>query len=195
MSTWAAPGTQAALFGAVDVTTQATPMSYLSTNSLADLQAVYGLDDMFVGTIGGSLGEVSAVCLLLGFLYLLGRKVISWHIPVSFVGDGGHPHLPLPPGKRSADLDALQRAGRGLLLGAIFMATDYVTSPISRRNRIIYGIGCGLITVFIRYFGSYSEGVCYSILCMNLCVWLLDKYLKPPPVRRGAETPFPEKGG
>ncbi len=179
MSTWAAPGTQAALFGAVDVTTQATPMSYLSTNSLADLQAVYGLDDMFVGTIGGSLGEVSAVCLLLGFLYLLGRKVISWHIPVSFVGTVALLTFLFPRGNDPLTWMLYNVLGGGLLLGAIFMATDYVTSPISRRNRIIYGVGCGLITVFIRYFGSYSEGVCYSILCMNLCVWLLDKYLKP----------------
>ena len=67
----------------------------------------------------------------------------------------------------------------GLMLGAIFMATDYVTSPVTRRGKVIFGVGCGLITVFIRYFGTYNEGVCYAILCMNLCVWLLDKYLKP----------------
>ena len=179
MSTWAAPGTQAPLMGAVDVVTQPTPMSYLSTNSLSDLQAAYDLKDMFVGLIGGSMGEVSAMCLLLGGLYLLGRRVISWHIPVCYVGTVAALTFLFPRGNEPVAWMLYNVLGGGLLLGAIFMATDYVTSPISRRGRVIYGIGCGLITVFIRYFGSYVEGVCYSILCMNLCVWLLDKYLKP----------------
>ena len=179
MSTWAVPGSRAALFGAVDVATYATPMSYLHTNDLSGLEGIYDISRMFIGTIGGSMGETSALCLLLGLVWLLGRKVISWHIPVSYVGTVAVLTFLFPQGNDALTWMLYNILGGGLMLGAIFMATDYVTSPISKKGRVIYGIGCGLITVFIRYFGSYAEGVCYSILCMNLCVWLIDKYVKP----------------
>ena len=180
MSTWAIPGSRAALFGSTaDVATFATPMSYLHTGDLAGLEAIYDLKRMFIGTIGGSMGETSALCLLLGLAWLLGRKVISWHIPVSYVGTVAVLTFLFPRGNDALTWMLYNILGGGLMLGAIFMATDYVTSPISKKGRVIYGIGCGLITVFIRYFGSYAEGVCYSILCMNLCVWLIDKYVKP----------------
>ena len=179
MSTWAAPGTRAAVWGAVDVVTYPTPMSYLHANDLSGLQAVYDPVQMFIGQHGGSLGEVSAMCLLLGFLWLLGRKVILWNIPVSYVGTVAVLTFLFPRGNDPMQWMLYNVLGGGLLLGAIFMATDYVTSPVSRRGQIIFGVGCGLITVFIRYFGSYNEGVCYSILCMNLVVWLIDKYVKP----------------
>ena len=179
MSTWAIPGSRAGLLSTVDVATYATPMSYLHTNDLSGLEAIYDLKRMFIGTIGGSLGETSALCLLLGLVWLLGRKVISWHIPVSYVGTVAVLTFLFPRGNDAVTWMLYNILGGGLLLGAIFMATDYVTSPISKKGRVIYGIGCGLITVFIRYFGSYAEGVCYSILCMNLCVWLIDKYVKP----------------
>ncbi len=180
MSTWAVPGSRAALFGSTaDVATFATPMSYLHVNDLGGLEAIYDLKRMFIGTIGGSMGETSALCLLLGLAWLLGRKVISWHIPVSYVGTVAVLTFLFPRGNDAVTWMLYNLLGGGLLLGAIFMATDYVTSPISKKGRVIYGIGCGLITVFIRYFGSYAEGVCYSILCMNLCVWLIDKYMKP----------------
>ena len=179
MSTWAAPGTRAAVFGTVDVVTYATPMSFLHANDLAGLEGTYDITRMFIGTIGGSLGETSAMCLLFGLLYLLGRKVISWHIPVCYVGTVAVLTFLFPRGNDPVTWMLYNILGGGLMLGAIFMATDYVTSPISKRGRVIYGIGCGIVTVFIRYFGSYPEGVCYSILFMNLCVWLLDKYMKP----------------
>ena len=180
MNTWAAPGSQLSLFGGgADAVTYATPLSFLKNQDLAGLQQVYDLKRMFLGTIGGSLGETSALCLLLGLVWLLGRKVITWHIPVCYIGTVAALTFLFPRGQDPAAWMLYNVLGGGLLLGAIFMATDYVTSPVTRRGQVIYGVGCGLITVFIRYFGSYPEGVCSSILCMNLCVWLLDKYLKP----------------
>ena len=179
MSSWVLPGSRTPLVGAVDVMTYPTPMSFLHTNDLAGLQEVYDLGDMFLGKIGGSMGEVSALCLLLGFLFLLGRRVITWTIPVSYVGTVAVLTFLFPQGNDPVTWMLYNILGGGLMLGAIFMATDYVTSPVSRRGQLLYGFGCGALTVFIRYFGSYTEGVCYSILCMNLCVWLIDKYIKP----------------
>ena len=179
MSSWVVPGSRTPIFGAVDAVTYPTPMSFLHTGDLAGLQAVYDVKTMFLGMIGGSMGEVSALCLLLGLVYLLGRKVILWNIPVSYVGTVAVLTFLFPRGNDPMQWMLYNILGGGLMLGAIFMATDYVTSPVSRKGQIIYGIGCGIITVFIRYFGAYTEGVCYSILCMNLCVWLIDKYVKP----------------
>ena len=180
MSTWAAAGTSPAVLNPVDAVTAATPLSYLSNGDLAGLwEAFESPTRLFIGTIGGSLGETSAMCLLLGFLYLLGRKVISWHIPVCYVGTVAVLTFLFPRGNDPVSWMLANLFSGGLMLGAIFMATDYVTSPVTRRGKVIFGVGCGLITVFIRYFGTYNEGVCYAILCMNLCVWLLDKYLKP----------------
>ena len=130
--------------------------------------------------MGGSLGEVSALALLLGMFYMLWKKIITWHVPVSifvtvFVFTGIM-HLVNPVQYASPFVHLLSG---GLMLGAIFMATDYVTSPVTKKGQLIFGLGCGLITVFIRYFGSYPEGVCYSILVMNCCTWIIDKYTKP----------------
>ena len=179
MSSWVVPGSRTPLLGAVDVVTYPTPMSFLHNGDLAGLQEIYDLKDMFVGFIGGSMGEVSAMCLLIGLVYLLWRRVISWTIPVSFVGTVAVLTFLFPQGNDPTAWMLYNVLGGGLMLGAIFMATDYVTSPVSRRGQLLYGFGCGALTVFIRYFGSYTEGVCYSILCMNLCVWLIDKYIKP----------------
>ena len=179
MSSWAAPGTRAALWGQVDVVTYPTPMSYLHAGDLSGLMEVYNHTDMFLGKIGGSIGEVSAICLLAGFLWLLCRKVILWNIPVSFVGTVALLTFLFPRGHDSLEWMLYNVLGGGLLLGAIFMATDYVTSPVSRKGQLIYGVGCGLITVFIRYFGAFNEGVAYAILCMNLVVWIIDKNVKP----------------
>ena len=179
MSSWVLPGSRTPLVNAVDVMTYPTPMSFLHTNDLAGLQEVYDLGDMFLGKIGGSMGEVSALCLLLGFLFLLGRRVITWTIPVSYVGTVAVLTFLFPRGNDPVTWMLYNILGGGLMLGAIFMATDYVTSPVNRRGQLLYGFGCGALTVFIRYFGAYVEGVCYSILCMNLCVWLIDKYIRP----------------
>ena len=172
------------IVGTADIVTAATPLTFLKGDDIAasfkTLTETYSVTDMFLGKCGGSLGEVSALCLLLGLAWLLFRKVISWHIPVSYIATVAVLTLIFPRGGADAVQWMLYNLfGGGLMLGAIFMATDYSTSPITKKGQLIYGIGCGLFTVFIRYFGSYPEGVCYSILIMNCLVWIIDKYTKP----------------
>ncbi|MEG1577741.1 MAG: RnfABCDGE type electron transport complex subunit D [Oscillospiraceae bacterium] len=128
-----------------------------------------GVQSMLLGTHGGSLGETCAVALLVGGVYLLVRKVISWHIPVCFIGT-------VLIGSLIAGISPLHAlTGGGLLLGAIFMATDYSTSPMSKLGKIIYGVGCGLLTLLIRIFGTLPEGVSYAILLMNILTPHIDK--------------------
>ena len=168
----------------VDIVSAATPLSYMKGSgdavaaSFADLVSKYSVADMFLGMTGGSMGEISSLLVLVGGIYLIIRKVISWQIPVSYIGTVAVLTLLFP---KAGGIDWMLYSifGGGLMLGAFFMATDYATSPVSPKGQIIYGIGCGLFTVFIRYFGSYNEGVCYSIMVMNLCVALIDKYTKP----------------
>ncbi len=178
MTTWTLPTSK------VDtVVSTATPLAIMKEGTVekfTELTANYSVADMFIGRVGGSLGEVSALALLLGFAWLLIRKVISWHTPVAFIGTVAILTLISAP----AGIDNVQYMlynvfGGGLMLGAIFMATDYATSPVTKPGQLIFGIGCGLITCFIRRFGSYPEGVCYSILIMNCTTWLLDKYIRP----------------
>ena len=107
------------------------------------------------------------------------RKIITWYIPVSYIGTVAVLTFLFPRGNDPMTWMLYNVLGGGLILGAFFMATDYVTSPVSHKGQVIFGVGCGLITVFIRYFGSYSEGVCYAILVMNLVVWIIDKSIKP----------------
>ena len=181
MTSWIDPASgKAPLFGGADVVTAATPLAMMKGGEFAEVTAQYSLSDMFIGNIGGSLGEVSALCLLVGGLYLLIRKVISWQIPVAYIGTVAILTLIAAP----AGIDNVQYMlynvfGGGLMLGAIFMATDYATSPVTKPGQLIFGLGCGLLTCFIRRFGSYPEGVCYSILIMNCTTWLLDKYIRP----------------
>ena len=163
----------------VDAATGATPMALLKGGEFAEVTAQYSLSDMFIGNIGGSLGEISAMMLLIGGLYLIFRKVISWQIPVAYIGTVAVLTFLFPQGNDAMSWMLYNVLGGGLFLGAFFMATDYVTSPVTKKGQLIFGLGCGLITVFIRYFGSYPEGVCYSILVMNCCTWIIDKYTKP----------------
>ena len=180
MTTWAAPGTRAAVFGsAADVTTAATPMAIMKEGNFADLMNTYSISDMFIGHVGGSLGEVSALMLLLGGIYLLIRKVISARIPVTYILTVAILTFLFPRGNDRIAWMAAQVFGGGLMLGAIFMATDYVTSPVTKLGQIVYAVGCGVLTVMIRYFGGYNEGVSYAILCMNCCTVLLDKIGRP----------------
>ena len=180
MTTWSLPSSKKAL---ADVISTATPLQIMKEGTVekfAELTTNYTVGDMFIGRIGGSLGEVSALALLLGGAWLLIRKVISWHTPVAFIGTVAILTLISAP----AGIDNVQYMlynvfGGGLMLGAFFMATDYATSPVTKPGQLIFGIGCGLITCFIRRFGSYPEGVCYSILIMNCTTWLLDKYIRP----------------
>ena len=180
MTSWVAPGSKLGIFGSADAVTAATPMSYLHVGDLEGLKASgVTVKDMFIGLIGGSLGEVSALLLLLGGVYLIVRKVITWHIPVAYIGTVAVLTYLFPKSGSGLEWMLYNVLGGGLLLGAFFMATDYATSPVTHKGQVIYGIGCGLFTVFIRYFGSYNEGVCYSIMVMNLFVALIDKYTKP----------------
>ena len=179
MTNWVGPRTSVPVTGEIDAATFATPMAFLHQNDLAGLTEMYDLPDMLVGFIGGSIGEVSALLLILGGAYLVFRKIITWYIPVSYIGTVAVITFLFPQGNDPLTWMLYQVLGGGLLLGAFFMATDYVTSPVSHRGQVIFGIGCGLLTVFIRYFGSYNEGVCYAILVMNLVVWMIDKNVKP----------------
>ena len=172
MTSWAAPRT-------VDAVTAATPLAMMKAGEFEALTAQYSLSDMFIGLIGGSAGEVSAMMLLIGGLYLIFRRVISWHTPVAYIGTVAVLTFLFSQGNDALTYMLYNVFGGGLMLGAFFMATDYVTSPVTKEGQLIYGLGCGLLTVFIRYFGSYPEGVCYSILIMNCLVWIIDKYTKP----------------
>ena len=180
MTTWVQPGFKnaVAIFGsAADVATGATPMALMKDGAFDQMPEIM---DMFLGFIGGSLGETSALALLIGFAWLLLRKVISWQIPVAYIATVAVGSLSsAPAGVGAVDYMFYSIFGGGLMLGAIFMATDYATSPVTKPGQLVFGIGCGLLTVLIRRFGSYPEGVCYSILIMNCCTWLLDKYIKP----------------
>jgi len=181
MTNWAKVGETIPMFGSTaDVVTAATPMAIMKSGDFDTLTNTFTAMDMFLGRVGGSIGEVSALALLLGLVYLLCRKIISWHIPVMYVGTVALLSLiAAPAGIGAVDYMIYNVFGGGLMLGAIFMATDYATSPVTKMGQIIFGVGCGLLTVFIRRFGSYPEGVCYSILIMNCCTWLLDKYVRP----------------
>ncbi len=129
--------------------------------------------DLFLGTVSGSLGEVSALLLGLGGLALLARRVITWHIPVTFIGVVALASIPF-------GRDPLREVlSGGVFLGAFFMATDYVTGPLYDRGRLVFGAGCGLLTVLIRNLGAYPEGVCYSILIMNMLTPLIDSCSAP----------------
>lgn len=153
-----------------DITAGATPLVSLGAGELPKSS----LSDMFLGNIGGCIGEVSALLLILGGIYLLVRRVITWHIPAAYIGTVAVLTYIFPQMSNSASFMLYELTAGGLMLGAIFMATDYATSPLTSKGRIIYGIGCGAITVLIRYFGGYPEGVSFSILIMNLLVWYLD---------------------
>ena len=160
---------------APDAATFATPLASLHAGNLAP-DSIW---NMFIGNIGGSFGEVSALALLLGGAWLVYRKVISLRIPVTYIGTVAVLTLIFSRGNNHF-LWMLQNVlSGGLLLGAIFMATDYCTSPVTPNGQLIFGVGCGLLTVLIRYFGGYPEGVSFAILIMNCCTWLIDQHTAP----------------
>ena len=181
MTSWVDPAAgKAAIIGSnADVVTTATPLAIMKTGDFAELMATYGVDKMFIGQIPGSLGEVSAVALLIGGAYLIWRKVINWQTPVAYIATVAVLTFLFPKQGTGLEWMLYSVFDGGLFLGAFFMATDYATSPVTKKGQLIFGIGCGLFTVLIRYFGSYNEGVCYSIMVMNLLVALIDKYTKP----------------
>ncbi|MBQ8264359.1 MAG: RnfABCDGE type electron transport complex subunit D [Oscillospiraceae bacterium] len=174
MTTWAEPNYVLVdvATGASDALSGATPLAVLGAGGNVSLL------DLFIGTVGGSMGETSALALLIGFIYLLVRKVITWHTPIAFIGTV----FVLALVKGGFEFGLAQILAGGVFLGAIFMATDYVTTPQTPWGRIIFGVGCGLITCLIRFFGNYPEGVSFSILLMNILtpyisVWTAKKPL------------------
>lgn len=171
MTTWTSPF--------VDTISSATPLALIK-GAEASAAAQPAIIDLFLGSVAGCIGETSALAILAGGAYLLARRVITLEIPVAFIGTvaamawifGGKSTM------FAGNVPYHLFAG-GLMLGAFFMATDYPTSPVTTLGKIIYGVGCGLLTSIIRLYGGYPEGVCYSILIMNLAVPLIDKYTVP----------------
>lgn len=161
------------LFSGVDAVTGATPLELMKNGLVDELPS---LSDALVGNIGGCIGEASALALLIGGAYLLIRKVITWHIPVCYIGTV----FVLTTLFNGFDIyqSFYSLFLGGLMLGAFFMATDYTTTPMTVKGQMIFAIGAGLITTLVRLFGGYPEGVSYSILIMNLVVPLIDKYVK-----------------
>lgn len=153
----------------------ATPLHQMAMGVLPE----EGVNALFLGTVSGSIGELSALTLLLGGGYLLARKVISARIPVSYLGTVAVLTLVFCKGDDPLMWMLCSLCSGGVLLGAIFMATDYATSPVTPVGQILFGIGCGVLTVFFRYFGLFPEGVTYAILLMNLLTWSLDAYTAP----------------
>lgn len=174
MTTWEIPNVDAV----TNATSSATPLAILKSG-VGTWGQLPSLWDLIIGNVGGSIGEVSAIALLIGAAYLFYRRVINWRIPITYIGtvalltwifgtDGlftGHGIYHIFAG--------------GLILGAFFMATDYVTSPVTPKGQIIMGIGCGVLTSVIRLVGGYPGGVSYSILIMNIATPLIERYTKP----------------
>ncbi len=186
MTTW--PQVNGIFPTSFDTTTGATPLGFIKENLMQGmtLQEIMAMPDMpgmgqlLLGSIGGSLGEVSAIAILIGTIYLLCTKVISWHIPVSFIGTAFlfsgimwliNPDIYIDP--------VTTTLTGGLLLGACFMATDMVTSPMTKKGHLIFGCGCGLLSVIIRTWGAYPEGVSFAILLMNSVTPLINRWCKP----------------
>ena len=192
MTTWPVPGQ--GLFSlvdnSVDGATGATPLSVMKaaikSGDASSLDTLPSVQDMIMGNTGGCLGEVCALALILGLVILLVKKVITWHIPVSIIATvfvlSGALHIANP---MYADPVAEILSG-GLLLGAIFMATDYVTSPMSKNGQLVYGVAIGALTVVIRTWGAYPEGMSFAILVMNAFVPLINNKFKP---KRFGEVP------
>lgn len=165
----------------VDGVSGATPLHQMAMGALPE----NGLKALFLGTVPGSIGELSVLTLLLGGGYLLARKVISPRIPLSFLGTVAVLTLAFPKGGSPVMWMLCNLCSGGVMLGAIFMATDYATSPVTSMGQWIFGAGCGLLTVVFRYFGLFPEGVTYAILLMNALVWSIDRLTAP---RRFGET-------
>ena len=195
MTSWPVP--LAARGAYIDAVTGPTPLSVVKEGlsagrPFAELTAeIPSYLNLFMGQMGGSAGEVAGVALLLGLLYMLIKKIVTWHIPVAVVGSiavfTGVLHLSDPQAYAGPLFHLLTG---GVLLGAFFMATDYASSPMSKRGMLLYGAGIGIITVLIRIYGSYPEGVSFAILIMNAFTPLIDKYIKP---KRFGEKPAVQK--
>ena len=159
----------------VDAVSSSTPLHHMVMPALPEESIL----DMFLGNCPGSIGEISALALIAGGVYLVARKVISARIPVSYLATVAVITLVFHKTDDAISWMLYSLFSGGVMLGAIFMATDYVTSPVTKKGQILYGIGCGILTVLFRYYGLFPEGVTYAILLMNLCVWVIDRYTAP----------------
>ena len=175
MTTWPKVG---GLFPmSLDTVTGPTPLGIIKEHGLEALPQAW---DMFIGHMGGSFGEVSALAILIGAAYLLWKKIITWHIPVAFIGTAAAFSCILWLVNPEQYIDPLTTIlTGGIMLGACFMATDMVTSPMAKSGQLIFGVGCGLLTVIIRTWGAYPEGVSFAILLMNSVTPLINRWCKP----------------
>ena len=160
---------------AVDGVSSATPLHHMVMPALPEESIL----DMFLGNCPGSIGEISALALLIGGAYLVCRKVISIRIPAAYIGTVAVLTLIFSKTGHPVQWMLYNLFSGGLMLGAIFMATDYVTSPATPKGHILFGVGCGVLTVIFRYFGIYPEGVTYAILLMNVIIWVIDRFTAP----------------
>lgn len=182
MTAWTKPGLPAV---GVDAVATATPLAMLKDSYAFDVTAAVssssyqapGLMDVMMGNVAGCIGEVSGILLILGGLYLMYRKVITWRIPTIYIGTVAV--LTFILGGFDPALVVYHLFAGGLMLGAFFMATDYASSPINPKGQMIFAFGCGLLTTVIRFYGGYPEGVSYSILLMNVAAPLIEKYSGP----------------
>lgn len=170
MTAWVAPGW-------TDAVTTATPLAALKAGSFIPTSSDYMA--ALTGNIGGCIGETCAIALLLGGIYLLFKKIITWTIPVIYIATVMVLTWVIGRNGLMTGFPVYEALVGGLMLGAFFMATDYTTSPVTPKGQIIMALGCGLLTSLIRIYGGYPEGVSYSILIMNLCVPLIDRFTKP----------------
>jgi electron transport complex protein RnfD len=188
MTAWSAPVLS---LGGVDATSAASLLGLIKeaarAGAAAPAQASFGSLQLFLGSVPGSLGETSKAALLLGAAYLFARRIIDWRIPLTFIATVALLSFVVGVDPLVAVLSG------GLILGAFFMATDYVTAPTTANGRLIFGFGCGAVTFLIRQYGGFPEGVCYAILFMNCLSPLIEMFVKPR--RFGARTAPAGKGG
>ena len=186
MTTWPTVGKWFPM--SLDTVSGATPLGLIkegvkngqSLSEVLSAPNMPSLCDIFLGHMGGSLGEVSAIAILIGAIYLLCRKVISWHIPVAFIGTAFIFSGILWLADPTQFVDPLTTIlTGGIMLGACFMATDMVTSPMAKSGQLVFGVGCGLLTIIIRNWGAYPEGVSFAILLMNSVTPLINRWCKP----------------
>ena len=195
MTVWAAPHTSVPLWGAVDAAVAPTPLELLQANDLAGLRELYSLPELLVGLTSGAAGEVSALLLLAGGLFLIGRRIISWRIPAAFLGTTAVLAFVFAWGNNRTEWMLCELLSGGLMLAALFMAADPVTSPISPAGQVIYGVGCGFLTVLLRYYGPFAEGAGLAVLLMNLLARPLDAYLLTGHIEKPALPGLPKIAG
>jgi len=192
MHAWTAPHASLPLWGAVDAALQPTPLELLRANDMAGLRELYSIPEVLVGLTSGEAGEVSALLLMLGGLFLIVRGVISWRIPASMLGTAAALTFVFSWGNGRTEWMLYQLFSGSLMLAAFFLATDPVTSPISPAGQLLYGAGCGFFTALLRYYGPWPEGAGFAVLLMNAAGRPLDSFLLTGRVEKPAPPRLPE---